>query len=234
MVLCGGVASFLLALIIGAITLRLRGIYFAIFTLSSVELIKHVLHWIEITVLGKRGRPVVKVSDSTVFYVILIIVVLLLVTTYFLKRSRYGMAMSSIGSCEEAAAHIGVNVVRVKVFTFALSSFFIGLTGAIMATGLIYIDSQIAFDLNYSFFPTLMATFGGLGNIFGPVIGAVLFSYLREILITKFPYVYMLIFGLVMILTILYLPNGIIGLAQTIKVKFLGGKDATATGRKVN
>lgn len=103
-----------------------------------------------------------------------------------------------------------------------------------MATGLIYIDSQIAFDLNYSFFPTLMATFGGLGNIFGPVIGAVLFSYLREILITKFPYVYMLIFGLVMILTILYLPNGIIGLAQTIKVKFLGGKDATATGRKVN
>ena len=93
MVLCGGVASFLLALIIGAITLRLRGIYFAIFTLSSVELIKHVLHWIEITVLGKRGRPVVKVSDSTVFYVILIIVVLLLVTTYFLIQSH---AMSSI------------------------------------------------------------------------------------------------------------------------------------------
>ena len=234
MVLCGGLASFLLALIIGAITLRLRGIYFAIFTLSSVELIKQVLHWFEITVLGTRGRPVVKISNTTVYYVVLLIVVLLMVTTYFLKRSRYGLAMSSIGSCEDAAAHIGINVTWVKVLTFALSSFFIGLTGATTATGLIYIDSHIAFDLNYSFFPTLMAIFGGIGNVFGPVIGAAVFSYLREILITRFPYAYMIIFGAVMILTILYLPNGIIGLVQTIKDKVLGGKDATASSRKVN
>lgn len=234
MVLCGGVASSILALIIGSITLRLRGIYFAIFTLSSVELIKHVLHWYEITVLGMRGRPVVKVSDTTVFYVLLLIVVLLIVITYFLKRSRYGLAMSCIGSCEEAAAHIGVNVVWLKVFTFALSSFFIGLTGAIMATGLLYIDCFIAFDLNYSFFPTLMAIFGGMGHFFGPVVGAAVFSYLREVLVTKFPYAYMFIFGIVMIFTILYLPNGIIGLVQSIRKKFSGGKHADSSSRKIN
>jgi branched-chain amino acid transport system permease protein len=234
MVLCGGVASFLLAVIIGAITLRLRGIYFAIFTLSSVELIKHVMHWYEITIAGVRGRPVVRVDNTTVFYVLLGIVVLLIITTYLLKRSKYGLAMSSIGSCEEAAAHIGVNVVTLKVFTFALSSFFIGLAGAIMATGMIYIDCFIAFDLNYSFFPTLMAIFGGMGNFLGPVIGAVVFSYLREILITEFPYAYMFIFGVVMVLTILYLPNGLIGLVQTIRGKLLGGKHADTTSRRVN
>lgn len=232
MVLCGGVASLVLALIIGSITLRLRGIYFAIFTLSSVELIKHVMHWYEITIAGVRGRPVVRIDDTTVFYILLVIVVLLILTSYLLKRSKYGLAMSCIGSCEEAAAHIGVNVVRLKVFTFALSSFFIGLTGAIMATGLLYIDCFIAFDLNYSFFPTLMAIFGGMGNIFGPLVGAAVFSYLREILITKFPYAYMFLFGTVMIITILYLPNGIIGLFQTLRKKFLGGKHADTPSRK--
>jgi branched-chain amino acid transport system permease protein len=234
MVLCGGLASFLLAVIIGGITLRLRGIYFAIFTLSSVELIKHVLHWYEITIAGGRGRPVVRVPDTTVFYVLLGILVLLIITSYLLKRSKYGLALSSIGSCEEAAAHIGVNVVTLKVFTFALSSFFMGLAGAIMATGMVYIDCFIAFDLNYSFFPTLMAIFGGMGNIVGPIIGAVVFTYLREILITEFPYVYMFIFGAVMVLTIIYLPNGLIGLAKTIRGKLLGGKHADTTCRRVN
>jgi len=99
---------------------------------------------------------------------------------------------------------------------------------------MVYIDCFIAFDLNYSFFPTLMAIFGGMGNIVGPIIGAVVFTYLREILITEFPYVYMFIFGAVMVLTIIYLPNGLIGLAKTIRGKLLGGKHADTTCRRVN
>lgn len=239
MVLCGGLFSFILAAAIGAITLRLKGIYFAIFTLSTVELIKNVMHWYEINVAGVRGHRILHVSDATVFYYLLGITVLLLLVTYLIKRSKYGLALSSIGSCEEAAAHIGVNVITLKVFTFALSSFFVGLAGAIMATSINYIDAYIAFDLNYSFFPTLMAIFGGMGNLFGPVIGAVVFSYLREILITRFPYAYMFIFGLVMVLTILYLPNGLFGLYQTIRLKLkqannkkektLGGKHASTS-----
>ncbi|NLM45239.1 MAG: branched-chain amino acid ABC transporter permease [Firmicutes bacterium] len=215
-VVCGGIAAFVLALLMGAITLRLKGIYFSIFTLSSVELIKQILHWYEINIIGVRGHYVTRVNDVTVYYVLLVITVLLMLTIYLIKRSRYGLALSSIGSCEEAAAHIGVNVVGLKVLTYAISSFFIGMAGAIMATAMLYIDSYVAFDLNYSFFPTLMAIFGGLGNILGPLVGAAVFTYLREILITKYPYHYMLIFGTVMVLTILYLPSGLIGLAQNI------------------
>ncbi|HHX75438.1 MAG TPA: branched-chain amino acid ABC transporter permease [Firmicutes bacterium] len=216
LIVCGGVAGFALALLIGAITLRLKGIYFAIFTLSSVELIKQVLHWYEINIAGVRGHYVTRVNDVTVYYVLLAITLLLLVTIYLIKRSKYGLALKSIGSCEEAAAHIGINVVTLKVLTFAVSSFFVGMAGTIMATGMLYIDCYIAFDLNYSFFPTLMAIFGGMGNLLGPLVGAAAFTYLREILITKYPYHYMLIFGTVMVLTILYLPNGLTGLALNI------------------
>ncbi len=225
-VICGGLISFILAFIIGAITLRLRGIYFTIFTFGLVELIKHLMLWWEINIVGVRGRFVPRADNATVFYILLAILAALLLTTYFLKSSRYGMALSSIGSNEEAAIHIGINVVNLKIITFASSAFFIGLTGTIMATRWSYIDPYIAFDPFYSFLPPLMAIFGGLGNLFGPLLGAAVFSYLQETLITRFPYSYMLIFGLIMVITILYLPNGLIGLYQTIRQRFIGGKHA--------
>jgi branched-chain amino acid transport system permease protein len=225
-VICGGLISFILAFLIGAITLRLRGIYFAIFTFGLVELIKHLMLWWEINIVGVRGRFVMRADNATVFYILLAILITLLLTTYFLKRSRYGLALSSIGSCEEAAIHIGVNVINIKIITFATSAFFIGLTGTIMATRWSYIDPYIAFDPFYSFLPPLMAIFGGLGNIFGPLLGAAVFSYLQETLITRFPYSYMLIFGLIMAVTILYLPNGLIGLSRTIRRRFIGGEHA--------
>ena len=219
MVLCGGLVSVVLAIIIGSITLRLKGIYFSIFTLSTVELIKHLAHWYEINIAQVRGRYVPLVSDDIVYYVVLGILALLILTMYLVRRSKYGLALSSIGSCEEAAAHIGVDVMTMKVGIFAISAFFVGITGSIMATGMLYVDAYVAFDLNYSFFPTLMAIFGGMSSIFGPLVGAAAFAYLREILITGFPYHYMLIFGLVMVLTILYLPNGLVGLIQTVRNK---------------
>ena len=111
--------------------------------------------------------------------------VLILITTYLIKRSRYGLALSGIKSCEEAAVHTGVNATALKVLLFALSAFFIGMTGTVMATGMLYVDSIIAFNLNYSFFPTLMAIFGGMSSMFGPIIGATVFAYLQEYLITR-------------------------------------------------
>jgi len=61
-----------------------------------------------------------------------------------------------------------------------------------------------------------MAIFGGIGQIYGPVIGATIFTYLEEVLTTKLPYYYMLIFGLVLVAVILFLPNGIVGLIQRL------------------
>lgn len=225
-ILIGGLASSCLALLVGALTLRLRGIYFTVFTFGLVELIKHLLLWYEIKYTGTRGRFVILVDNNTIYSIMLIILVILLLTAYFIKRSKFGLALRSIGEYEDAAAHIGVNVNALKTITFAISAAFMGATGAIMATRWTYVDPYIAFKPLFSFMPVLMAIFGGMGQLYGPVLGATIFAYLEEVLITKFPYYYMLTIGLVLLIVIFYLPDGLIGLIQKWREKGLGKQHA--------
>jgi branched-chain amino acid transport system permease protein len=222
----GALASFVLALLVGALTLRLRGIYFVIFTYGLAEFIRHFLLFWETNITGTRGRIVALVPTETVYYIMLAIFVATLLTAYFIKNSKFGLALQGIGANEEASAHSGVNVTMVKIMTFGVSALFMGAAGAIMATKWTYIDPYVAFNPLFSFLPVLMAIFGGLGQIYGPVIGATIFAYLEEVLLTKFPYYYMLIFGIVLIVFITYLPEGLIGLIQRLWRRKLGGQHA--------
>jgi len=222
----GGLASFCLALLGGALTLRLRGIYFTMFTFGLVEFIRHVLLFWECTITGTRGRIVIIVDNTTVYYFMLIIFTVLMFTAYFIRHSKLGLALESIGQEEDAAAHTGVNVTAVKVITFAVSALFMGATGAVMATKWTYIDPYIAFNPLFSFMPVLMAIFGGMGQLYGPIIGASIFTYLEEFLITRFPYHYMLIFGIIMVLAIVYLPDGVVGLLQNLWKRIAGRNHA--------
>ncbi len=223
-VLIGGLVSAALALFVGGLTLRLKGIYFTIFTFGLLELMKNLLLWFEIKFTGTRGRFVVVVDYNTVYFIMLAILVLTLLTAYLIRQSKYGLALQSIGEQEEAAEHIGINVTLVKVFTFAISAFFIGAAGTIMATRWTYVDPYIAFNMNFSFTPVLMAIFGGIGPLFGPVLGAIIFAYLEEILITQFPYYYMLLFGIILLVSVLYLPNGLVGLIKKWRARATGGE----------
>lgn len=230
-VLIAGAASFVLAFIIGAITLRLKGIYFAMFTFGLVLLLKEVIFYWEIVIEGTRGRIVALESNETVYYYLLVIFIITMIVAYFLRRSKYGLALQSIGENEEAAAHTGVNVTMTKVLTFAISAIFMGAVGVIMATKTTYVDPNTAFNPMMSFSPALMAIFGGMGNIYGPAIGAVIFTYLQEILQTgSLKNYYMLIFGAILIATILYLPNGLMGLIQNLWKRIKGVKSAPARG----
>ncbi|MGD8229045.1 MAG: branched-chain amino acid ABC transporter permease [Desulfobacteraceae bacterium] len=226
-VICiGGLASFCLALLVGALTLRLRGIYFVMFTFGLVELLLHFILWWEVNITGTTGRVVPSVGNTTVYYLMLIIFVLLVLTAYFIRHSKFGLALQSIGEYEEAAAHRGINVTALKTITFALSAFFMGAAGAIMATRWTYIDPRIAFNPLISFMPVLMAIFGGMGQLYGPVIGAAIFTYLEEFLVTRFPYYYMLIFGIIMLIAILYMPGGLVGLIQKLWKRISGTRHA--------
>ena len=226
MVLISGLISGCMALLVGGLTLRLKGVYFTIFTFGLLELIKYLLLWFEVTFTGTRGRFVVVVDHTTIYFYMLAITVLTLLTAFLIRRSKYGLALQSIGEQEEAAEHIGINVTLVKVSIFAISAFFMGAAGAIIATKWTYVDPYIAFNMNYSFTPVLMAIFGGMGQLAGSVLGAVIFAYLEQILITKFPYYYMLLFGIVMVFSVVYLPNGLTGLIQKWRSRAAGGNDA--------
>jgi branched-chain amino acid transport system permease protein len=147
----------------------------------------------------------------------LVIFIAAMLTAYLIKRSRYGLALQSIGENEDASIHIGINVVILKTIAFAVSAFFMGAAGAIMATRWTYIDPSIAFNTLFSFMPVLMAIFGGISRLYGPILGAAIFSLLEEVLITEFPYYYMLIFGIILMAVILFLPNGLVGLIKKDK-----------------
>jgi branched-chain amino acid transport system permease protein len=222
-VAAGGIVSFIIALLVGAVTLRLRGIFFAVFTFGLVVLIKELLLFWEITVTGTRGRFVILADNHTIYYIVFGILVLTLLTTYFIRRSKFGMAMQSIGENEEAAAHMGVNVTLVKIITFAISAIFMGAVGAIMATKWTYVDPYVAFDIRMSFLPVLMAIFGGVGTFYGPILGSVIFSYMEELLLTKFPYYYMLTFGVILVVVILYLPGGMASLIERLRLRLKKG-----------
>ena len=213
----GALASFCLALLVGALTLRLRGIYFSIFTFGLVVLIQQLLLWYEVRITHTRGRFVVLVDNTTIYYVMLAILVALILTAYLIRRSKYGLALQSIGEDEEGAAHTGINVTVLKTIIFAVSAIFIGASGSIMATRWTYIDPYIAFNPLFSFMPVLMAIFGGMGQFYGPILGAAIFAYLEELLLTRFPYYYMLLFGIILVVAIVFLPGGLVGLFQNRK-----------------
>jgi branched-chain amino acid transport system permease protein len=218
-ILLASFLSFTLALFIGLLTLRLRGMYFIIFTFSVTELMRHALLWWETTMTGTVGRWVVMFDHNTVYYVLLVIFALVLATAYAIRRSRFGIALRSIGEQEEAAMHIGINTTMVKTIAFAISALFMGATGSIMATKWKYVDPRIAFDPLLSFMPVLMAIFGGTGQLSGPVLGAAIFAYLEEVLTTQFPYYYMLLFGIILVIVILFMPHGLVGVLQTWRDK---------------
>ncbi|HSB65934.1 MAG TPA: branched-chain amino acid ABC transporter permease [Anaerolineales bacterium] len=228
MVCIGGLTSSVMALLVGSLTLRLKGVYFTIFTFGLLELIKNAINWYEVTFTGTRGRFVVVVDNNTIYFYMLAITALTLLTAFLIRRSKYGLALQSIGEQEEAAAHIGINVTLMKVSIFAISAFFMGAAGAVMATRWTYIDPFMAFNMNYSFTPVLMAIFGGIGQLSGVAVGAIIFAYLEQILITKYPFYYMLLFGIVMVISVVFLPNGLAGLVQKWRARIAGGRYARA------
>jgi len=217
LILIGGLSAFVVAILMGAVTLRLRGVYFTIFTFGLGELLRNVLTWVELRTRGNLGRFLrLGVSRENVFYYFLILLAILLVVAWYIKRSRFGKALVCIGESEDGAAHAGINTTVVKVGMFAISSFFVGAAGATTALMRPYIDPQTTFEMNYSFMPVLMIIFGGMNNLAGGIVGAAVFTYLQSELLTRFPFAYPITIGLVMIIAILFMPEGIVGLAVKI------------------
>jgi branched-chain amino acid transport system permease protein len=210
-VACGGLFSFSIGLLTGFICLRLRGFYFAIFTFGLNELVRNSVLWWEARVAHTVGRWVVLMDSLAIYYYMLAIVSLTVLVAFLIGRSRYGLILYSIGEEEEAAAHIGINVTRYRIFFFALSCLCMGLAGAVMATKWAYIDPRIAFNPVLNFTPVLMALFGGVGKIFGPILGAGVLTLASEILLSRFPYYYMLLYGIIFIVIISFLPDGLVG-----------------------
>ena len=165
-------AGFLVALVVGLSTLRLRGVYFVIFTFGLAELIKQLVTWYEVNRNKNLMRLVfADVSNVFLYEALLAIAVVTVAGSWLAGRTRLGFALRAIGEDETVARHTGVNTTLVKVLVFALTASVIALTGAILSLRYSYIDPNIAFNSAWSFQVLIMSLLGGAGRAWGPLLG---------------------------------------------------------------
>ena len=201
------------AVVMGAAVLHLRGTYFAVLTFGMTELIRHAVTYFEKSVTGTVGRVLTVVPDrDTIYLTVLALAVLAVAVSIVVRRSRFGLALMGIGADEQRAQTLGVNTRLIKIAGFAMTAAFAGAVGAAMAVRWTYIDPHTVFNPFIGFQTVLIALIGGAATLWGPLIAAIVFSVLAETLRLQAPQVYMMSLGLLLILSVLYLPGGLASL----------------------
>ena len=211
----GALIAAAVAVVMGAAVLHLRGTYFAVLTFGMTELIRHAITYWEKQVTGTVGRVLVVVPErDTIYLTVLALAVLAILVSILVRRSRFGLAMQGIGADEQRAQTLGVNTRLVKIGGFALTAAFAGAVGAAMSVRWTYIDPATVFNPFIGFQTVLIALIGGAATLWGPLIAAVVFSLLAETLRLQLPQLYMMTLGLLLILSVLYLPGGLASLRR--------------------
>jgi branched-chain amino acid transport system permease protein len=206
----GALVAAAIALVMGAAVLHLRGTYFAVLTFGMTELIRHAVTYFEKQVTGTVGRVLVVVpEETTVYYTVLGIAAIAVGTAIVVRGRRFGLALVGIGFDEQRAQTLGVNTRLVKTLGFALTAAFAGAIGAAMAVRWTYIDPVTVFNPFIGFQTVLIALIGGAATLWGPLVAAVVFSVLAETLRLQLPQAYMVALGLLLILSVMYLPDGL-------------------------
>ncbi|WP_134680349.1 branched-chain amino acid ABC transporter permease [Paracoccus ravus] len=213
---CGG----LVALVVGLSTLRLAGIYFVIFSFGLAELIRQLLTWYEVNVTGTLGRYIfTEFQPRDLLWQLLVLLAVTLTLSVWIHRSRLGLALRVIGDDETVAAHAGINLARSKLTLFVISSVLISLTGAIQSPRWVYIEPSIVFNPTVSFTAVIMALLGGANRIWGPILGAVPLYLAFEFLSAHFPDHFSILLGLLFILVVFALPNGVLAALERLRLR---------------
>lgn len=221
----GGVIAALLALIIGYPSLRLRGPYFSVTTLS-LAFLAQVAAFNSTPMGGGNGIQLPSLSlpiqqtEIVFYFAFLALAAVVVWWARKMERSRYGLALLAIRNDEDVAEVVGVDVVRVKLKAFVVSAFFPGVVGGIFAYQISYIDPHSAFDIGLSIDMLLMAMLGGAGRWVGPIIGATVVYLLSQTLSFIIPSeLNRVVFGIVLMLVVFAMPHGIIGFAEAFWTK---------------
>jgi branched-chain amino acid transport system permease protein len=218
LVLSGLVAGAFGALI-GLPLLRLKGHYFAIATLGVAEGMREVVTNLPDLTGGGAGITVPTVGDQATtaylgndgFYLLfLAIAVLAVVVSALVSRNKLGFALRAIHQDEDAAGAMGINTTRAKVTTLALSGMITGLVGASYAFQQVTIFPERLFDVDITVLMVVMVVIGGSGTVLGPLLGAVILQFLSEWLRQNYTEVHTLILGVIIIIAVVLLPQGLV------------------------
>jgi branched-chain amino acid transport system permease protein len=214
--LVAGVAVAIVAAVVGLPVLRLRGAYFAIAMLSFNESMRVIMLNVPRSVAGGvYGIPYPKIHNPTsAYYGMVILAIAITAATYFLATSRFGIALKSIREDEDAAGVMGINTTRYKLAAFALSAFFAGAAGGLDFWFTAYTSPELVFLTPITVEMLAMMMLGGSGTVLGPIIGATGLYVLRDQLWFNYPFLYLFIFGGILVLVVLLMPRGLMGLLE--------------------
>ena len=225
--LTGGAVAAAMGLFIGflAFRYRLKGHYFALATLAFAEIFRVLaLNWRfmggAMGILIPLGdRPAYFQFKETIYFYYIILVMALLITflVYRLGRSKLGLCLVAIRENEEAAEALGVNSFRYKLAAVSLSAFLTSLGGTFYAQFYSYIDPELTFGSNVSVNILTPAIIGGVGTVWGPVVGSLVLTPISEFTRGALSSgISLIVYGLIIIAVIIYLPEGIVGFVQKI------------------
>ncbi len=219
----------LVGVAVGALTFRygLKGSYFALVTLAFAEVFRILALSVSFTGGGvglmvplQEGAANMQFGSRRGYiYLLLCFVLLALLATAWLRHSRFGAYLQAVRDNEDAARAIGVNPLRVKLGGIALSAAFMSVAGAFYVQVFQYIDPGIAFGPAVSVEALVGAIVGGMGTLWGPLLGAVTLHALADLtrnLFGELPGISMVIYGVVLILIVMFMPRGITGSGQSL------------------
>jgi branched-chain amino acid transport system permease protein len=205
----GAFLAMLCALLIGLPVLRLRGHYFAIATLGVSGAMQAIISNLDIAGANIGLILPLTRADNMFYELSLALLVCCVLTVAWISRSRFGMGLIAIREDEDAAASMGVNTTLYKTTALVLSSLFTAIAGGINAYWITFIEPAQAFDLTLNVRMVIMAMFGGPGTVFGPVLGAFVLSAVYEVLASWISTAAALLFGVVIVLLIIFTPRGL-------------------------
>lgn len=230
---CAGGAA--IGWIIGYLSFRsgLRGSYFALVTLAFAEVMRILANASAFT--GGAAGVLIKLdaraanfqfeSRSAFYWIALALVGGALLLTRWIERSRFGAQLVAVRENEAAAKALGVDTLKVKLAAITLSGAVTAMAGGLYAQYFLYVDANIAYGTWISVEAILAPIIGGLGTVFGPLVGAVALHGLGEI--TKqaagsVPGIDLMVFGMLLVVAVAFAPDGILGLARRVRRSFQG------------
>jgi len=235
--LAGGIVAMLASLPIGALCFRLRGPYFAIATIATAQVLMLLFLKFRDFAWGAEGTTMPNLGDAPLmmqfdskapyYYVVLVLLAVGLAITYWIERSWMGYYLVAVGEDEDAAEAIGVDALRIKRNIYLISAFLTALAGTFYVQYIYFIDPNTAFSFNVSVEAALVSIVGGIGTLWGPVIGTVLLeatsALLQSWLGGGHGGVQLTVYSLILIAVILYRPAGLIGILTAAYDRVIAG-----------
>lgn len=235
----GGIIASVVAAVMSYPCFRLKGHYFAIATLAVAEIIKQIfVSWRYVEGATGISIPIIHRSSSFAtrlfylqfneklpwIYICLVLFTAVIFLCSYLENSKMGYYLKAIRESHEVAEAIGINPTNYKLYAMVISAFISALCGSVYAQYILYIDPFMIFSLDISMKIVLLTVLGGIGNIFGPIIGAAIFIPLSEF--TRIQLggsgtgIDLMIYGLLIVLITCFQPKGVIGMAEKVADRF--------------